>query len=192
MTNPKLRIEVASTDFERELLGSWEHEGPSVAARQRALGLGASVIGGAAVVGVTKASAAATSLGTSFSSGGAAKASGVWLLGKWAMAGMLCATAVVGGGTIGVRTLRHTDEGVTTAVVSPMNVDRPPSAETRAPAQTSSDDGTIRAPKSIEGAPASTGEIPLVASQSPAIVVSPETSMSRARTLSIILNGGKF
>jgi len=78
MTAPRTRIAEGATEFERELLRSWQREQPSPAARQAALGL----MGGVAPTGVAAGLKAATG-----SMAPKAATLGATLLGKWGIVG---------------------------------------------------------------------------------------------------------
>jgi hypothetical protein len=93
MTAPRVRLDEAATDFEREMLDSWQGERPPARARQRALAL----MGTGAAVGATSASAATGAVGGAFVQGAGPKAAtlGLLALAKWVAAGSVVAAGVV-------------------------------------------------------------------------------------------------
>jgi hypothetical protein len=95
MTAPRTRIAEGATEFERELLRSWQREQPSPAARQATLAL----MGGVAPTGVAAGlKAASGSMAPKAATLGAA------LLGKWAIVGAgVVALATAGTAVYSVR-----------------------------------------------------------------------------------------
>ena len=99
MTAPRTRIAEGATEFERDLLRSWEHEQPSDAARQAALGL----VGVAAGLGASTTASTAAAAGLKAATGTMApKAAtlGVAALGKWALVGAGVVVLAVAGATV--------------------------------------------------------------------------------------------
>ena len=112
MTAPRTRIAEGATDFERDLLRSWEQEQPSEAAREGAL----------ALVGTASTAAAA---GLKAATGGAgsmapkAAALGVAALGKWAIVGAGVVALAVTGATVQYVRSSPKETPVTVAIVAP-------------------------------------------------------------------------
>ncbi len=95
MTAPRTRIAEGATEFERELLRSWQREQPSPVARQAALAL----MGGVAPTGVAAGLKAATC-----SMAPKAATLGATVLGKWAIVGAgVVALATAGTAVYAVR-----------------------------------------------------------------------------------------
>jgi len=94
MTTPRTRIAEGATEFERELLRSWQREQPSSAARQATLAL----MGGAAPTGVAAGLKAATS-----SMAPKAATFGAAALGKWAIVGASVVALATAGTVYSVR-----------------------------------------------------------------------------------------
>jgi hypothetical protein len=93
MTAPRTRLEEGTTDFERDLLRSWQHEQPSAEARKSALGIGVA----GAFAGATTAASATGAAGTAIAEGLAPKATAVavWAIGKWIAAGAIVGSSAV-------------------------------------------------------------------------------------------------
>ncbi|MGH7434310.1 MAG: hypothetical protein ACRENE_01385 [Polyangiaceae bacterium] len=93
MSRPRIRIGEATTDFERELLGSWEHERPPVSSRRKTLAL----VGSGVAVGATSTTVASGAIGGALAPAAAPKAAslGVVVIAKWIVAGSVVAAGVV-------------------------------------------------------------------------------------------------
>jgi hypothetical protein len=99
MTAPRTRIAEGTTDFEQDLLRSWEREQPSDAARQGALAL----VGVAAGLAASTTASTAAATGAKVATGSMApKAAslGAAALGKWALVGAGLVALAVGGATV--------------------------------------------------------------------------------------------
>jgi hypothetical protein len=113
MTAPRTRIAEGATDFERDLLRSWEKEQPSDAAREGAL----------ALVGTASTAAAA---GLKAATGGAgsmapkAAALGVAALGKWAIVGAVVVVLAATGATVQYVRSPSKETPVTVSAVAPV------------------------------------------------------------------------
>ena len=96
MSRPRIRIDEATTDFERELLGSWEHERPPFASRRRTLAL----VGSGVAVGATSTTVATGAIGGALAPAAAPKAAsiGAVVIAKWVVAGSVVAAGVVTAG----------------------------------------------------------------------------------------------
>ena len=97
MSAPRTRIEEGATDFERELLRSWEREQPSDAAREGALalvGVASPPASTAVAAGLKAATGAAGSMAPK------AATLGIAALGKWAIVGAGVVVLAVGGATV--------------------------------------------------------------------------------------------
>jgi hypothetical protein len=126
MTAPKTRLEEGTTDFERDMLRSWQHEQPSAQARKSALGIGVA----GALAGATTAAAATGAAGTAIAEGLAPKATAFALgaIVKWLAAGAV----VVSGAVLAVPHLRSASP-VTASVVVEQAPGPPSSVETALP-----------------------------------------------------------
>jgi len=191
MTAPKIRLEEGTTEFERDLLRSWEGEGPSPQARQKAVGLW----GAGALVGVTATTAATGATGGAIAAGLAPKAAAVGLVavGKWLAVGAVVVTGAVvaapyvrsGGATL-VSSPGEVREPVSLAPPEPARVQEPPSpgggvvAEVAVPAVASppaeAASTSIVTPRRTVAVPVARGVaapppvVAPVASESPAVV----------------------
>jgi TolA-binding protein len=99
MTAPRTRVTEGATDFERDLLRSWEKEQPSEAARQGAIAL----VGVAAALGASTTASTAAAAGLKAATGSMApKAAtvGAAALGKWILVGTGLVALAVGGVTV--------------------------------------------------------------------------------------------
>jgi hypothetical protein len=93
MTAPRTRIAEGATDFERDLLRSWEKEQPSDAAREGALAL-VGTASTAAAAGLKAATSGAGSMAPK------AAALGLGALGKWVLVGAGVVALAVTGATV--------------------------------------------------------------------------------------------
>jgi hypothetical protein len=148
------------TDFERDLLRSWETRQPSSAARSRALALAGAATVGAAVGLTSSAGAAAAGLGAAGGSVApkAALASGVLV--KWLAIGAVGVAVTAGAASYAVRSASSTS--APTAAVSPASPRSLGAPSNAAPAATS-----IALPPSNPGALPGTMTVPEPATPAP-------------------------
>ncbi len=156
MTTPRTRMTEGTTDFERDLLRSWEGEQPSDHARRRALALVGTAVGVSAVSSTAAASLSGATAGATTLAGGATMATvgvvpkaatlGAFFLSYWLAAGVL----VVGVAGVSLEHTLRSSAADSAAATAPLRLapSRPPSvpAPQAARASTSPGRGTETVP----------------------------------------------
>ena len=96
MNAPRIRLDEAATDFERELLDSWGAERPPAHARNRALSLIGAGVGAGLAAGATAATVASGAAGAATQVAAPKVATlGLLALGKWIAVGALLGAGVL-------------------------------------------------------------------------------------------------
>jgi hypothetical protein len=168
MKAPRTRIAEGATDFERDLLRSWERERPSDEARQGALAL----VGVAAALGGSTTASTAAAAGLKAATGSMApKAAtlGATVLAKWAIVGAVVAVAAGGVAVEHSRSSsKETPVRATVPVVAPMVrsvATPPPSLQAAVPVPRAT--ATVEAPLTSSQPPAAMLPPPAPAAQEP-------------------------